>query len=125
MADGHLNKCKDCVRSRVSAHRDANIDAVRAYDRRRFKLPERRKYVYQRAQSYVATHVKARVAHTMVSNAIRDGRMNRSPCESCGSKANIHAHHDDYDKPLTVRWLCVICHAEWHRANGPGANLDD
>ena len=30
--------------------------------------------------------------------------------------------HDDYDKPLIVRWLCRMCHCKWHKANGEGAN---
>ena len=35
MKDGHLNKCKVCVRKRVSDHRAKNIDRIRAYDRKR------------------------------------------------------------------------------------------
>jgi hypothetical protein len=49
-----------------------------------------------------------------VSNAIRTGRLARQGCEVCGDRA--HAHHDDYSKPLDVRWLCSQHHTDHHRA---------
>ena len=30
--------------------------------------------------------------------------------------------HDDYAKPLSVRWLCGKCHTAWHQENGEGLN---
>lgn len=48
--------------------------------------------------------------------AISCGIIEQSPCEVCGSDFAL-AHHDDYNKPLKVRWLCRIHHVEWHRNN--------
>ena len=50
-------------------------------------------------------------AHNAVRNAIETGRLVRQPCEVCGT-VPAEAHHDDYGKPLDVRWLCKIHHEE-------------
>lgn len=42
-----------------------------------------------------------RKAHNIVSNSIRDKKLFKEPCEVCGKK-KVHAHHDDYTKPLNV-----------------------
>jgi ribosomal protein S27AE len=51
------------------------------------------------------------VAHAKVAVAIQTGRLTRKPCEVCGAKS-VEAHHDDYSKPLNVRWLCKTHHME-------------
>lgn len=63
-----------------------------------------------------------RKASWAVNNAIRDGNLVRQPCEVCGvsgkrdsGRSLVHAHHDDYSKPLEVRWLCDTHHNEHHR----------
>jgi hypothetical protein len=42
--------------------------------------------------------------------------MERGACEVCGV-ANAQAHHDDYTKPLDVRWFCQAHHGEAHRTS--------
>ncbi|MEK6829960.1 MAG: hypothetical protein AABY15_07630 [Nanoarchaeota archaeon] len=54
--------------------------------------------------------------HRKVRNAIKKGLLIRQACEICG-KENGFAHHDDYMKPLDVRWLCNFHHCEFHRKN--------
>jgi hypothetical protein len=55
-------------------------------------------------------------ARNAVRNAIKAGSLTRSPtCETCGQTAYTHGHHDDYSKPLDVRWLCKPCHEDQHR----------
>lgn len=48
--------------------------------------------------------------------ARQDGILVQEPCEQCGNKFS-YAHHDDYNKPLDVRWLCNKCHTRWHGSN--------
>jgi predicted DNA-binding protein YlxM (UPF0122 family) len=64
-------------------------------------------------------------AHNLVETAIAQGVLTRrNSCEACGATgvhangaSTIQAHHDDYNKPLVVRWLCQKCHFSWHQNN--------
>lgn len=55
------------------------------------------------------------LARLAVKREVRGGRMTRQPCERCGTTKRVHAHHDDYSKPLDVRWLCATDHAAVHK----------
>lgn len=60
-----------------------------------------------------ATYSPARKrAMLLVQSAIYHGTLIRQPCELCGKQAE--AHHDDYSKPLEVRWLCRSHHRQHH-----------
>lgn len=52
-------------------------------------------------------------ARRAVKAAIRAGKLTRLPCEVCG-EPKTHAHHDDYGKPLAVRFLCRPHHRAVH-----------
>lgn len=133
MSDGHLNKCKDCTRKDARETRDANLDYYLDYDRRRNRTPEReatRNASLKRQREkdpddfdrraslakkkYIKNNPEKRHAHMVVSNAIRDGKIIKLPCEECGRK-DSEAHHEDYSKPLMIKWLCRKHHGEIHR----------
>lgn len=48
--------------------------------------------------------------------AIKYGYVVRKPCEVCGNEKS-HGHHEDYNKPLDVQWLCAEHHKEEHPKN--------
>jgi hypothetical protein len=50
-------------------------------------------------------------ARNTLRNAIKGGYIKRCVCEVCGNP-KTQAHHDDYSKPLEVRWLCHQHHCE-------------
>ena len=111
MADGLLGKCKSCAKKDVKARYEAKRELCAAYERKRAQDPERKRKAaeYQRIRrARFPGKYKARQA---VSNAVRDGRLTKQPCEVCGS-TKVQAHHDDYRKPLSVRWFCFKHHRE-------------
>ncbi len=61
-------------------------------------------------------------ATSKVAKAIKSGALVRQPCEVCGAE-KVDAHHDDYSKPLDVRWLCRKHHLHHHRGAGSGVCL--
>lgn len=120
--------CKSCVRERVRMRRAERLDEAREYDLRRADLPHRvaaraeyastdaGRAAQRRAKDrYADRNPEKRAAHNMLNNAVRDGRVIKGPCEECGSTDGVHGHHDDYAKPLEVRWLCPKHHAELHK----------
>lgn len=67
-------------------------------------------------------HYKEYKARNAVNNAIRDGKLKRAKvCEVCQKPPmpergmrKLQAHHDDYDRPLEVRWVHPKCHDRIH-----------
>ena len=104
--------CKSC-RSKASAssaakHRETKRKNNNAYHAR---------ISGQRAAAtakWRANHPEKKAAHQAVQTAIRNGSLQKMPCEVCNSTNRIHAHHDDYLKPLDVNWLCHTHHMERH-----------
>lgn len=89
MADGHLNKCKDCAKNDVRTHRAQNLDKVRQYDRERGKRPERIKAGVEINRIWRAEDKRRQKAHNMVSNAIKTGKLVRQQCCRCGDAKTV------------------------------------
>ena len=117
MADGHLGKCKECCKdyARQQPYRPE-------YEQKRAQLPHRiaLRVKYQKEHPEICNLLKKawdvrnpekKKAAQTLNNAVRDSKIVRQTvCEACGSEVNVEAHHDDYSKPLCVRWLCKKCH---------------
>jgi len=74
-------------------------------------------------RDYRARNPKKVWAGGIVRRAVEAGVLVRERCQICQA-ARAQAHHDDYDRPLDVRWLCHVHHKAWHAANGAGAHAD-
>lgn len=127
MADGYLNKCIECAKKDVNERynllkNDPNfILSERERTRQKYyRLNYKDKYGVRGEQKkeiierYFAKSPQKLIASRITSNAIRNKRLIKKPCEICGTTQNIQAHHEDYFRPLEVRWLCIKHHNERH-----------
>lgn len=112
--DFSAGECKDCTKERVRRRARSN-PAVQEYDRKRARRPKVAKRIRKNAANWNKKNPEAYRAHYLVSNAIRDNRLEKEPCLFCGAK-KVHAHHRDYSRPLDVIWLCPKCHHRLHAA---------
>lgn len=145
MADGRLNKCKECTKKDTKANREARKEYYDEYDRQRNQIPERRDYIarnyrrlkaedperfkeYRRRYEQASTEKRKETlreyrqknplktnARQAVRRAVLRGKLMRQPCQVCGATDKVQAHHHDYSKPLDVEWLCPKHHGEEHR----------
>lgn len=96
--DGRQSSCRLCMNELLKkyyqAHRACVKKSVRGY---RKENPEKIS------------------AHNALNHSIRDSKMQRpSSCEKCEMTTRVDGHHEDYNKPLEVVWLCRSCHRELH-----------
>jgi hypothetical protein len=135
--DGHVNFCMVCISEKRKVFRQNNKELLSERDKKRanepkraarhreylksYLLTERGKEVRKKSMSnYNERYPLRKAAHILTSRAIRTGKLvNPKTCSECQSAESIQAHHDDYTKPLSVRWLCLSCHTDWHRKNKP------
>ena len=57
---------------------------------------------------------RRQVARAYARVYLTRGLLLRRPCEDCGA-GRAEMHHENYDKPLDVRWKCRPCHLEHHK----------
>lgn len=48
-------------------------------------------------------------------DAIRKGLLKMQNCFITGCKRKAEAHHQDYNKPFEITWLCKLHHGDLHR----------
>jgi hypothetical protein len=107
--------CKQCVRTAVRSNYAANRNYYVEYERQREQTDVRRAFKDRARIKYRIDNPEKYRARYALRNAVRDGKLVKQPCATCGSTERIHAHHHDYSKPLDVEWLCKDCH--WARHN--------
>ena len=113
--DGLSARCKKCQRAYDVARRDSS-------KRKAQREANRPRYAHKQTEysrSWRRRNPEKYKAHNILYAAVRDGKLAKGVCEECGS-IQTEAHHDDYTKPLEVRWLCAKHHGVTRRIDGDG-----
>ena len=114
MADGHLNICKDCVKTRVTKYRYENLDKVHEYDKTRSQS-NKRKNLRAKITKKRRKEVGYQKAHSQLERNVKNGKIIKpKTCQCCGKETKLEAHHMDYSRELDVIWLCAKCHSKVH-----------
>ena len=98
----YRNQCKKCIYQQnklsIQKYKKNNRDKeILSTENWRKKNPKKRN-----AQSMLQYYVK-------IGNIIKP-----TICENCKIEGNLQGHHFDYNKPLSVIWLCPECHKNTH-----------
>ena len=110
---GYRHQCKTCCSIYNKEWNRNNREYRSEYKKIKNQQPDRKAANAKVQRNYRKTNPKYNYVHNKVIEALRKGELIRQPCEVCGSQF-VHAHHEDYDKPLNVMWLCPQHHRDQH-----------
>lgn len=123
MSDGHLNKCKECAKKDSKKRYENNFEYIQNYEKSRNLNENRKKYKKEYREKFKSKNLQKIKSESILNNVIRDGKIKKpNECELCHKKipqnacrGSLHAHHEDYSKPLDVIWVCPKCHKKIHK----------
>jgi hypothetical protein len=119
---GHRNDCIKCVLLVNNRYRKEKKDLLKSKRRIRTGAKpkkyctdpiqkKRNEDMYRSARKYP----EKTLARSFLSYYVKKGKIVKpDSCEICFEKTKVEGHHQDYSKPLEVKWLCKRCHTDIH-----------
>ena len=110
-------KNRDKIRERYHKVKEIELEYKRNNREKTNKqLREWRKKNPSKVKDYTKKYKEKIKVQMMANKHIRipNGQM----CQECGKRLAIHKHHEDYNKPLEVEFLCGVCHSGRRFKNG-------
>ncbi len=103
---GRKYKCKACYREEYKENREKNLAWQKA-----IPMETRMKYT----REYDARNPGKKKAWSIMRHAIYHGDLVKPKCcDICGEPKPLDGHHEDYNNPLKIDWLCRACHKHRH-----------
>jgi len=112
---GVKGDCIECFKQKSREYGRSNRDVRREW--MKLKMQHDPAYARKIRDANNAQKKKFKEKHAArmrLRRAVKSGRVVKLPCEVCGNPIS-QGHHDDYSKPLEVRWLCQTHHSIVHR----------
>lgn len=97
-------------------YRKKNAEKLRIYNRKYNQLWRRENGLHNEINSK-KKYPEKEFARKLLRSAVNKGLIKRGNCEICETP-NGQGHHDNYYKPLEVRWFCPLHHRKHHKHIG-------
>lgn len=111
-------ECKDCTKGAKKQWAINNAPYTRSYARKYYEINsevqkdshrqwskgKRGTKFYRRYLDPIKVSARKKVAY-----ALKTGKLKKLPCSVCGVD-RVEAHHENYNKPLEIVWLCKQHH---------------
>ena len=104
----YLAHREESIRKAIEYQRThkGRVNKLAQLRRKKNSLPMRKKEKRWRDKN-----IQAKKAHSKLRLAFERGETTKpSKCSVCNKKKKVEGHHDDYNKPLEVKWVCAACH---------------
>ncbi len=109
---GYVFCCKECNKAAAREWSILNRSRFRAY-KRQYDKDNREKHSQYTIKCRTRYPERYR-CRNITTRAIIKGNLILGPCVECGTTEDLHAHHEDYSKPLEVTPLCGTHHRQLH-----------
>lgn len=112
-------ECRACSKSSKRDKWDALSISEKEKSRSRWRVRHRQADYRQRERALRVSDPHEWARHQLRYAVTRGKIAKPSHCQDCQmlkEKRDLHGHHDDYSRPLEVRWVCYQCHGKTHRA---------
>jgi hypothetical protein len=114
-SDGYATICKPCGAAQDRQRRLDNTEKYREKDKRRYQNHTERKKVYKRLADKKKKHPERVRAKQKLKYYMKSGKIIKpTSCNVCHKERPIDGHHEDYNDPLGIIWLCKPCHTKHH-----------
>lgn len=120
-----MKKCSRCKIRKGTIHYSTNSYGSKYYHclecnaerARKYRTTQNGKEVYREIMARQRkTHPNQVNARTILNQAVLSNKVKKPlRCSVCNKKKVLDGHHEDYNKPLEVIWMCRQCHREYHR----------
>jgi hypothetical protein len=129
--NGRTKVCKSCNAAKHKEYRNSRPEKTKMIQKKsqekRNNSGKQKEYEQSRRHNDSYKERMRREAHKryyssgkaktriITNRAIKNGKIVKQCCYQCSSSENLEAHHENYDLPLEVVWLCRPCHRSYHR----------
>lgn len=118
----HYASCKQCQKDYANNRNDnKKREDLQSYLQNKKEVNKRQRknnpFNHRRRNNeYNKKFPQKAKARLLILTAIRSGNIIKpDKCTICDRKAKLTGHHEDYNKPLEVVWICASCHNYIHK----------